>query len=248
MKKILLTIFLFLAFCTTSFSAESVFIPDITTEQAKKAVTSYIVSNGWFFKDETNNSLVFEKEERVHDAQLYYREQLEIERLYKLKSDRAEKLPDGWEKTSLLKEVNSLRNKKPEYYNSWTKVNLQFVFAENNGVTVTTATSSQEIKDMIKKVFKGYYSYNIEYKIPLFKRHVLVSDTQQQSYYTGMNRIYDKTKITSINDKSVKDYKKEEIENLFNNCPLEKIKLESDSGKTYYILRTFIEPTYKQYL
>ncbi len=249
MKKILLTAFVFLTFCLSSF-AESVFVPDITTEQAKKAVTNYIVSKGWFFKEETNYSLVFEKEERAHDPILYQQEELAIEKLYKLKSDRAEKMEESFQKKNLLNEVRELRYKKPEYYNSWKKVNLQFIFTENNGVTITTRTSSQEIKDMIKYVFSGYYSYNLEYKIPLLKKHVEISDTNQ-TYYNNQTRMGINRKVVKINDQNISAYSKASLKNLLGNCTQEQIKLETDDKlgrQIFYINRTYIEPTYKQYL
>ena len=81
----------------------------------------------------------------------------------------------------------------------------------------------------------------------MLKKQIEISDTPQTNY-TSMNRIGGKTKIVKINDKNVKDYTKQEIQNLFSNCFVEKLKLESEGGKVYYILRTFVEPTYKQYL
>ena len=246
MKKILFTLFLFLTFCIPSF-AESVFVPDITTEQAKKAIINYIVSNGWLLKNETNYTLHFEKAERAHDSILYEREKLEYERLSEIKRRSAERMEDGLLKRMRMNDAQSYLTKTPEWYNSYTISNLQFVFTESNGVTVSTSTSTQEIKDMIKTVFKGYYSYNIEYKIPLLKNQVLISDTPQTNY-TDMNRAGEKKKITKINDKNVKDYKKEEIKKLLEECYQEQIKLESEDGKIYNIRRTFIEPTYKRYL
>ena len=67
------------------------------------------------------------------------------------------------------------------------------------------------MKKVIKNLFLGGYSYGIQYKIPLLKKHVVISDTSQ-TYYTGTNRIGNEKKIVKINDKSVKDYTKQEIQ------------------------------------
>ena len=224
MKKILLTILLFLAICIPSFSVESISVPDININEAKKIITQIMIYDGWTFKNETEYLLGFEK-----TGSTYVSPSASEWNMYKYLNaehpDRYYTQPTG-------------------HYESYT-INRQFMFKENNGVTITA--DSSEFKEIFKIVFTGYYTYNIEYKIPLFKKQVIITDTPQTNY-TGMNRISKKTKIIKINDKNVKDYTEKEIKNIFNNCPEEKLKLESDSGKVYYILRTFIEPTYKQYL
>jgi len=244
MKKILLTVFLFLTFCLSSF-AESVFVPDITTEQAKKAVINYIINRGWSLNGETEHSLDFYKTEPAHDPELYKKEQLIHNQLILTEIEKAEKNNDEYTKNQLLKS-----NYTPSYYNSWKTTNLQFIFTENNGVTITTSTSSQEIKDMIKYVFSGYYSYNIEYKIPLLKKHVEISDTNQ-TYYNNQTRMGINRKVVKINDKNISAYTKASLKNMLDNGTQEQIKLETDDkfGKQiFYIKRTYIEPAYKQYL
>ena len=251
MKKILLTFFLFLGFCIPSFAGQTISLHDINIDVAKKAISVYMMNKGWVLKNETNYSIVFEIEERAHDPELYEREKLEREQLYQLYQSKlriADQMQDGIDKTMLLRSANSIKDRvartQPEYYNSWTTVNCQFVFTKKSD-SVIIDSNYTDIRNMQKIVFNGYYDYKITYKIPLLKKHVEIIDTPQ-TRYSDMNRIGGKAKITKINDKSVKDYTKQEIQNFFNNCSFEKVKLESDKGKTYYILRTFIEPTYKK--
>jgi len=190
MKKILSVLAIFLVFCSPSFFAET-FVPNITVDVAKKAITSYIVSKGWTFEQETNSSLIFSKMIQSHDAEKYRMEQLmckeeqtKDELLRKLRIENAERVGDEYTKNLLLTTHSTYSSCTPSYYNSWTTTNIQFIFFENNsGVTISTNSSSQEITEMFKIVFTGHYDYNIEYKFPILRNsYILISDTSLTRY------------------------------------------------------------------
>lgn len=253
MKKILLTLFLLLVTCVPSFSKESVFVPDITTAQAKNAVINYIVNRGWTLKSETEHSIIFYKTRLSHDHQKYQQEELVYKKLKEIK-DNEEGRKEYYEKHPALAAFNEVFVDQPRYWNSTDTTNLQIYFLENNGVTIQTDTSSTEIKDMITTLFTGHYSYNIKYSVK--KDYVKISDTPQtlynsQGYYTNKTKLGKNRKIVKINDKNISEYTKASLNNLLNNCTEEQIKLEAndnDGKQVFYINRTYTEPAYKQYL
>lgn len=230
MKKFLLSIFLFLIFCIPVFSAESnnIFISNITKEQAKKAIIARALTTNWQVKNDSEYTLD----------------------IYRIKNDAGSMMLYG------------------TGYNMHPEERVHFNLLEkNNGIILSytaniainpnsgfekleyTPLLDSAVSDMLKKLFIGGYTYNVNYKIK--KNYILISDNALTTYADN-NRIgYEYKKAAKINNKNISEYKKTELRNLFNKCEKDQIKIEINEGegsKIYYLIRTFTSPTYKQYL
>lgn len=230
MKKILLSIFLFLNFCMPVFSADSnsFFIPNIAKDQVKKAIVGRALATNWEVKNDSEYTLD----------------------IYRVKNDAGSMMLYG------------------TGYNMHPEQRVHFNLLEkNNGITISytaniavnpnsgyeklqyTPLLDYAVNEMLKELFIGNYTYNINYKIK--KDYVLISDTPQTSY-ANSNRIGSKYKtVIKINDKAINEYKKSELKALFNKCEKDQIKIEVNENMgidTYYLIRTYTAPMYKQYL
>lgn len=231
MKKFLLMIFLLLSFCMPVFSADSnsIFVSDITKDQVKKAIIGRAISTGWQVKQDNEYTLD----------------------IYRVKND-----------TTSMMLYGTSQNMHPEQRVHFT------LFEKDKGVYLTHTTNiainpnsgleslkyapilDVAVTEMLKDLFIGNYSYNINYKIK--KEYVLISDTPLTSY-ADKNRIGSQQyrKATKIDDKNIDNYKKSELKLLFNKCEKDQIKIEVKDelgANTYYLIRTYTPPTYKQFL
>ena len=246
MKKILSTLALFFVLCMPAF-AQSVFVPNITSAQAKSAVISHMIGQGWSLKGETEHSTCFYKTELAHDEAKYKQEELIYNKMKEAKKNDKDELEFSM-KHPVISAYKDVFVDQPQYWNSTNTTELQFYFFEDNGVTIQTDSSSTAIKDMMRTLFVGHYSFNIKYSIK--KDYVKISDTPN-TYYNNQTRLGNNRKVIKINDKSIREYGKSNLKNLLDNCTQEQIKLETNDSlgnQIFYINRTFIEPTYKQFV
>ena len=226
MKKFLFTVFISLLFCIPAFSAESVFIQNITKDQAQKAIISSMIFNNWQVGNESEHYISFYRTESstrafTHEYTAYDIEVTDVQ-------------------FTFLERENGVILA----YNSQTIVNPNTPNAHKE----FASDADYEISRTIRDLFFGSYNYNIKYKIK--KDYVLITDNEK-TYFEGNKRTGKDKKIAKINDRYVSQYKKSDLKKLFNDCKLDKIKLEADvtaGGGTYYLLRRYTEPTYKYYL
>lgn len=212
------------------FSADSnsFFIPNIAKDQVKKAIVGRALATNWEVKNDSEYTLD----------------------IYRVKNDAGSMMLYG------------------TGYNMHPEQRVHFNLLEkNNGITISytaniavnpnsgyeklqyTPLLDYAVNEMLKELFIGNYTYNINYKIK--KDYVLISDTPQTSY-ANSNRIGSKYKtVIKINDKAINEYKKSELKALFNKCEKDQIKIEVNENMgidTYYLIRTYTAPMYKQYL
>lgn len=230
MKKFIVSIFLLFLFCMPVFSVDSnsIFIPNIKKDQVKKAIIKRGIKTNWQVKNDNNYTLD----------------------IYRIKNDAVGMMLYGSD------------------FNMHPEERIHFTFVEEKNGTNLTYTANvasnpnsgyeklhyapildSSVGYMLKELFLGSYSYNINYKIK--KEYVLISDTPLTSY-SDKNRIGSKyRKATKIDDKNIEDYKKSELKLLFNSCSKDKIKIEINDNlgaNTYYLIRTYTAPTFKQFL
>lgn len=229
-KNILLTIFLFFIISMPVFASEAnnIFIPDITKDQAKKAIIGRALTTNWQVKNDSEYTLD----------------------IYRIKNDAASMMlyGTGFNMHPEERVHFNLLEKNSGITISYT---ANIATNPNSGYEKLESTPllSFAVNEMLKELFIGNYAYNIKYKIK--KEHILISDTPQTSYADN-NRIGSEYKTAiKINDKKINEYKKPELKALFNKCEKDQIKIEvnDDTGAhTYYLNRTYTAPTYKQYL
>ena len=229
-KKILLTIFAFFIINMPVFSADSnnFFIPNITKDQAKKAIIGRALATNWQVKNDSEYTLD----------------------LYRTKDDAGTMMLYGTGfnmRPEQRVHFNLLEKDKGILLTHTTNIAIN----PNSGLEKLQYTPLLDfaVNEMLKELFVGNYAYNINYKIK--KDYILISDTPQTSY-ADKNRIGSEYKtVIKIDDKDIKEYKKAELKTLFNKCEKDQVKIESndDTGAhTYYLIRTYTAPTYKQYL
>lgn len=213
-----------------AFSADSnkFFIPEITKAQAKKAIIGRALTTNWQVKNDTEYTLD----------------------IFRIKNDAASMMlyGTGYNMHPEERVHFNLLEKNSGITLSYT---ANVAINPNSGFEKLEQTPLLEfaVSEMLKELFVGNYAYNINYKIK--KDYILISDTPQTSYADN-NRIGSEFKTASkIDDKNINEYKKTELKTLFNKCQKDQIKIEvnDDTGAhTYYLIRTFTAPTYKQYL
>lgn len=230
MKKFLLSIFLFFIFILPVFSTESekFFIPNITIDQTKKAIIGRAHATNWQVKNDSEYTLD----------------------LYRIKNDAGSMMlygtgfnmhPEQRVHFDLLKKNNGIA----------LNYTANIAINPNSGYEKLESTPllSIAVNEMLKELFIGNYAYNIKYKIK--KGYILISDTPQTSYADN-NRIGSKYKtVVKIDEKNISEYTKAELKALFNKCEKDQIKIEvndNTGAHTYYLIRTYTAPTYKQYL
>jgi len=231
MKKILIS--LVVVFCLAIVSIaqtnNSIFIPNITKEKVKQVIVAKTMQNNWAVKNDNNYSLD----------------------IYKIKDDATSMFLYG-----------SDFNMRPEdrvHFNILERNNgVQITFNAN---VVTNPGSGYEkptnapllessMEKILKDLFLGNYSYNLKYTVK--NKYVLVSDTKDTIYKDSNKRIGEKRKAIKVNNHVVYDTSKDSIDNFFKKCKEEYLILdienEDKSIDTYYIKRTYVAPTYEDYL
>lgn len=231
-KKFLLS--LLMLFLTNSFVFafdNSIFIPNISKDEVKKAIIIKGQNKNWQVRTDNNYTLEIYRRKSDSASMMLYGTGLNMH-----PEDRVNFTITEQNKGIMLS------------FNSYVVVN------PNSGYEKQETAPFLEIavNEMLKDLFIGHNSYEIKYKLK--KDYVLVSDTPLTLYEDNKARIgRNYQKAVKIDDKDISEYSRSEINLLFNQCPKNKIKLnviDDSTGeiKIFYLLKKVTPPEYKQYL